>query len=63
MPGFTDAHCHFLDGGYRLLSVQLRDVKTQEEFAARLSATVQNTPKGEWIIGGDWDHYQWGGIF
>src|SRR5229473_3273646 len=25
VPGFNDAHVHFLDGGYGLLSVDLRD--------------------------------------
>src|SRR5688500_11676809 len=28
VPGFIDAHVHFVDGGFRLSSVQLRDAKT-----------------------------------
>src|SRR5688572_14221203 len=27
-PGFIDAHVHFVSGGFRLSSVQLRDAKT-----------------------------------
>src|SRR5262245_386393 len=36
LPGFTDCHCHFLDSGLRLLSVQLRDVNSREQFADRV---------------------------
>ena len=28
-PGFIDTHVHFLAGGFRLTSVQLRDASTQ----------------------------------
>ena len=31
VPGFIDSHVHFLDGGYSLLAVQLRDIFHQEE--------------------------------
>ncbi len=61
VPGFTDAHVHFVDGGFRLASVQLRDAHTPEEFAARIRAFAATVPKGTWIQGGDWDHEQWGG--
>jgi len=60
-PGFIDAHIHFLDGGMRLASVQLRDAATREELARRLGAFARTLPKGTWIIGGDWDHSLWGG--
>src|SRR5687768_18481510 len=29
VPGFTDTHVHFLDGGFRLSSVQLRQARTR----------------------------------
>ncbi len=61
VPGFTDAHVHFVDGGFRLASVQLRDARTPEEFAARIKAFAATVPKGTWIQGGDWDHERWGG--
>ena len=35
-PGFIDAHVHFIEGGFRLSSVQLRDARTPEEFAKRI---------------------------
>ncbi|WP_375773746.1 amidohydrolase [Archangium gephyra] len=61
VPGFNDAHVHFIDGGHRLASVQLRDAKTPAEFTARLKAFAASVPKGTWITGGDWDHELWGG--
>ena len=61
LPGFHDAHVHFIDGGFRLASVQLRDARTPEAFIARVKAFAATQPKGAWITGGDWDHEQWGG--
>ena len=60
-PGFIDAHVHFLDGGFRLTSVQLRDAKTPQEFTDRIKAYAATVPAGTWIMGGDWDHTLWGG--
>ncbi len=60
-PGFIDSHVHFVDGGHRLASVQLRDAKTPQEFAARIKAFAATVPPGTWITGGDWDHTLWGG--
>jgi predicted amidohydrolase YtcJ len=61
VPGFHDAHVHFIDGGFRLASVQLRDAKTPAEFIARIKAFAATVPSGAWMTGGDWDHEQWGG--
>ncbi|HYR30359.1 MAG TPA: amidohydrolase, partial [Gemmatimonadales bacterium] len=32
LPGFTDGHTHFIDGGFQLASVNLRDAATPQEF-------------------------------
>ena len=61
VPGFIDSHVHFLEGGYRLTSVQLRDANTKEAFVARIKAFAATVPAGTWITGGDWDHTLWGG--
>jgi predicted amidohydrolase YtcJ len=58
LPGFIDSHTHFLDGGFALASIQLRDVKSQEEFAARIKEKARDLGEGEWILNGDWDHQQ-----
>lgn len=61
VPGFIDTHTHFIDGGFRLSSVQLRDAKTPAEFIQRIAAYARTIPPGTWITGGDWDHENWGG--
>ena len=60
-PGFIDAHVHFVDGGFALASVQLRDAPTKAEFIGRIKAFALTVPKGTWILNGDWDHTNWGG--
>lgn len=61
LPGFIDTHVHFVDGGFRLASVQLRDARTREEFVSRIKSFAGTVPAGTWIMGGDWDHSHWGG--
>ncbi|MGH8237186.1 MAG: amidohydrolase [Steroidobacteraceae bacterium] len=61
VPGFTDAHTHFREGGFGLASVQLRDARTRDEFVARIKAFAATVPAGTWITGGNWDHSLWGG--
>ena len=60
-PGFIDSHVHFLEGGYRLASVQLRDAGTPQELTRRIAAFAETVEPGEWITGGDWDNTNWGG--
>ncbi|MFZ0803026.1 MAG: amidohydrolase [Terriglobales bacterium] len=61
LPGFNDAHVHFVSGGLQLDSVQLNDVASLDEFVRRIAARAKKTPKGEWIQGGDWDETKWPG--
>ncbi|HEX6184922.1 MAG TPA: amidohydrolase family protein, partial [Pyrinomonadaceae bacterium] len=61
LPGFNDAHVHFLSGGFQLSSVDLRDAGTPQEFAERIRRFSEKLPKGRWITGGDWDHERWAG--
>ena len=61
VPGLIDAHVHFVAGGFRLASVQLRDAATREEFVLRIARFAATVPEGMWITGGDWDHTRWGG--
>ena len=59
LPGFNDAHVHFVDGGRQLDSVQLNDVTSTDEFVRRIAEQAKKTPRGEWILGGDWDETKW----
>jgi len=56
VPGFTDAHTHFLDGGESLLTLDLRDCQNEAEFLRKLKAYADKLPAGRWITNGNWDH-------
>ena len=60
-PGFIDNHTHFFDGSFALASVQLNDASSKEEFVRRIADYAKSRPKGEWILGGNWDEEKWGG--
>lgn len=59
IPGFNDAHVHFMETGQQLSSVDLRDAKSPEEFVRRIKDFAAKLPKGRWILGGKWDHENW----
>jgi len=59
LPGFNDAHVHFVDGGAQLDNVELNDATSTREFARRIGGRAAKTPKGEWLLGGDWDETKW----
>ena len=61
MPGFADGHTHFINGGFQLASVDLRNAATPQEFVRRLKEYASHLKPGEWITGGDWDHTLWRG--
>ncbi|PYO96006.1 MAG: amidohydrolase [Gemmatimonadetes bacterium] len=61
LPGFTDGHTHFVDGGFQLASVDLRNAATPKEFIRRIKQYAQTLKPGDWITGGDWDHTLWAG--
>jgi predicted amidohydrolase YtcJ len=62
LPGFNDAHVHFVSGGLQLESVQLNDATSKQEFVRRIAEQARKTPKGEWIQGGDWDETKWNSL-
>ncbi len=59
IPGFNDAHVHFMETGAQLSSVDLRSAKSPEEFVQRIKEFAAKLPKGRWITGGQWDHENW----
>ncbi len=56
VPGFYDAHLHFLGGGLQLSRVDLKDAADEEEWGKRLLAIDRNLPRERWLLGGNWDH-------
>ena len=60
-PGFIDCHVHLISGGRSLLSVDLRDANTPEEFINRIAEFANTLEADTWILEGNWDHTLWGG--
>ena len=61
MPGFADGHTHFVDGGFQLASIDLRNAASPQEFVRRIKEYAAKMKPGEWMLGGDWDHTLWRG--
>lgn len=70
VPGFIDAHCHFLGYGLGLQQVNLVGTTSFNEVLKRVSEFVNSKPadkvnmpsilnKGDWIIGRGWDQNDW----
>ncbi len=59
IPGFIDNHVHFIDGGFQISRVQLRDAASPQEFARRIGEFAKKIGKGKWITGGEWDEQLW----
>ncbi len=54
LPGFNDAHVHFMAIGNSFSSINLRDSKTSADIEKRIAHYVRFLPKGRWILGGGW---------
>ena len=61
LPGFIDSHLHFMDGGFSISSIDLRNAASKDEFIKKIENYAKNLPKGEWILSGNWDHTLWKG--
>src|SRR5690348_5730925 len=59
LPGFIDGHVHFMSGSFQLLTVDLKDARSEVEFVKRLAAKAKDLPAGRWIQGGEWDEEAW----
>jgi predicted amidohydrolase YtcJ len=59
LPGFNDAHVHFLDGGASLISVDLGSANSPAEFKERIAKFAKTRAPGTWLRNGNWDHQRW----
>ena len=59
IPGFIDAHTHLTSAGVKAAHVQLGKVESVEEAVQFLRVAASKYPKGEWILGYDWDESDW----
>ncbi len=59
VPGFNDAHVHFLSGGAMLSAVRLTDADSAAELRRRLGEYAKTLAKGTWIADSLWDETRW----
>lgn len=62
LPGFIDAHNHYLATGESMASVDVRYplVSTSEQLVRAIAAAAERTPPGEWIRAWGFDHAKYG---
>ncbi len=58
LPGFIDAHCHFLGLGFNQQAVDLVGTKSFEELMKRV-LDFQNENNNQYILGRGWDQNDW----
>ncbi len=59
LPGFIDAHGHFLSLGLARLTVDLVGAESEGSAAARVADRVRSVERGRWIRGRGWDQNDW----
>lgn len=57
VPGFIDAHLHFLWGGETLLTIPAGDAGSKEEFISIVRKFAEDRPSGSWLKGGGWNEH------
>ncbi len=56
VPGFNDAHIHFISGGYSLMNLDFRYISDIKVIQKMVRDQVEKSKPGELIKGGGWDH-------
>lgn len=56
LPGFNDAHIHFLSGSLGLSRIDLTGVRAIPEMLARIAAFARKRPDVPWITGRGWEY-------
>ncbi len=61
LPGFIDAHAHFVGYAFGLGQVNLWGTKSWDECIAKVEAFIKERPlpQGAWLIGRGWDQNDW----
>lgn len=59
VPGFIDAHLHFLAYGLSLREIDLMNAPSRAVALERVAARAATTPTGRWLTGRGWDQMLW----
>ena len=64
VPGFTDAHLHFLSYGLSLKEIDVTEAPSLKDAQDRVAARAAITQPGHWLTGRGWNQSLWpGGAF
>ncbi len=58
LPGFVDAHSHFIQVAMSLLQVSLEEAQTPEEIGERIESFIlsEGVAPGQWVVARDYDN-------
>lgn len=59
VPGFIDSHLHFINGGFQLLELDLKNTRDEAEFIRKIAEKAKALARGRWLLGGNWDEQAW----
>lgn len=59
LPGFIDAHNHFVHYGLRLLRLDLSNVRDKDALLQSVAERAKMTPGDGWVVGHSWDEAKW----
>lgn len=59
LPGFSDAHVHFLQWALAQRQVRLEGTRSLEEAVQRVAAAVRRARPGQWVRGTGWRAGDW----
>ena len=57
IPGFHDAHIHFLSGSLGLTNIDLTGICTLETMQQKIAEYARAHPQKQWITGRGWEYY------
>ena len=60
VPGWVDAHVHFIWWALQMSQLDLRESKTLDDALGTIAAYARRLPEGAWILGGRFDKNIWG---
>lgn len=59
LPGFVDAHNHFVSYGLRLMRLDLANTRDKDDLLQSVSERAKMTPGDGWVVGHSWDEAKW----
>jgi len=60
VPGWFDAHVHFVWWAQQMSRLDIADTTTLEEALDRIASFAKRLPEGAWVLGGRFDKNSWG---